>query len=162
HCNLGDVLKSRGCFAESLAAYRRGHELGSRRADWGYPSGQWVRDAERLATLEGQLTAWLQGGFQPRSTAESPGLAAGPKAKRLYAATARLCADAFAADPRLAGLQTVLRYQAVSAAALAAAGQGEDAGKLGGSERRALRRQALTWLRADLAAWSRLFAEGEV
>ena len=36
------------------------------------------------------------------------------------------------------------------------------AGKLDGSERRALRRRALTWLRADLSAWARLFAEGEV
>ena len=36
------------------------------------------------------------------------------------------------------------------------------AGRLGGSERRALRRQALTWLRADLASSARLLAEGEV
>src|SRR5262249_28504105 len=54
------------------------------------------------------------------------------------------------------------RYNAACSAALAAAGKGEDAAKLSGSERRALLRQALTWLRADLAAWSRLFAEGEV
>src|SRR5262249_42586916 len=46
--------------------------------------------------------------------------------------------------------------------ALAAAGQGEDAGQLGNSERLALRRQALTWLRADLALWTRQLASGEI
>src|SRR5262249_58330209 len=79
------------------------------------------------------------------------------------AAAAGFAAEAFAADPKLADdLKAAHRYDAARHAALAAAGQGEDAGKLGGSERRALRRQALTWLRAELAAWSRLFAEGEV
>src|SRR5262249_13214043 len=37
-------------------------------------------------------------------------------------------------------------------AALAAAGQGEGAAGRGGAERAGLRRQALSWLRADLAA----------
>jgi len=29
HCNLGAAREMKGAFAESLAAYRRGHELGS-------------------------------------------------------------------------------------------------------------------------------------
>jgi hypothetical protein len=44
----------------------------------------------------------------------------------------------------------------------ASAGQGEDAGKLTPGERLALRRQALTWLRADLVIWRRQLAQGEV
>jgi hypothetical protein len=39
------------------------------------------------------------------------------------------------------------------AAALAGLGQGRDAGNLSNEARAALRRQALDWLKADLAAW---------
>lgn len=49
HCNLGDVLRQRGQLRESLDAVRRGHELGSKRPDWEYPSAEWVREAEALA-----------------------------------------------------------------------------------------------------------------
>src|SRR5262249_55236693 len=52
------------------------------------------------------------------------------------------------------------RYNAACFAALASAGQGEDAGKLKGGKRVALRRQALTWLHADLTALGRLLASG--
>jgi Flp pilus assembly protein TadD len=33
HCNLGIALARLGRFAESLASLKRGHELGSKRAD---------------------------------------------------------------------------------------------------------------------------------
>src|SRR5262249_27889059 len=76
--------------------------------------------------------------------------------KRLHAAAARLAADAFAADPKLTGdLQQQHRYKAARSAALAAAGQGEDARSLPDKVVPALRRQALTWLRADLAVYTR-------
>jgi hypothetical protein len=39
---------------------------------------------------------------------------------------------------------------------LAGCGQGEDAAQLDDNERTRLRQQALTWLTADLTAWSRL------
>src|SRR5262249_59870885 len=45
------------------------------------------------------------------------------------------------------------------AAALAAAGKGEDARDLTAEQRTKLRKQALDWLRADLAAWTKV-AEG--
>src|SRR5205085_1941739 len=48
------------------------------------------------------------------------------------------------------------RYFAASAAVLAGCGQGKDAVGLDGPRRAALRRQALDWLRADLAGWRRL------
>ena len=51
------------------------------------------------------------------------------------------------------------RYHAACAAALAGCGQGQDAPP--GDEARArLRRRALRWLRADLAAWRRLCEKG--
>jgi hypothetical protein len=48
------------------------------------------------------------------------------------------------------------RTRRARAAALAAAGQGEDAGRLPERVVLTLRRQALRWLRADLAAYTQL------
>ena len=73
--------------------------------------------------------------------------------KQYYASAARLYRDAFASDPRAADdLEAGHRYNAACAAALAAAGQGEDAARLDDNERTRLRKQALDWLKADLAA----------
>jgi hypothetical protein len=66
---------------------------------------------------------------------------------------------ALAADPRAAaGLRAGHRYNAARAAALAAYSVGKAAGAPGDNERARLRRRALDWLRADLAAWCRLLA----
>src|SRR5262245_22073523 len=59
HCNLGQALRSQGRFAEALASLQRGHELGSKRPGWPYPSAQWVRQARPLAALEAKLPAVL-------------------------------------------------------------------------------------------------------
>src|SRR5262249_20834858 len=68
---------------------------------------------------------------------------------------------AFAADAQVANdLSARHRYQAAGAAALAAAGQGSDAGPLDASARRRWRQQALDWLRADLALWRQRLADG--
>src|SRR5262249_54469091 len=47
------------------------------------------------------------------------------------------------------------RYNAACAAAPAGCGQGEDADQLDEQERAPWRRQALDWLRADLAHWTK-------
>jgi hypothetical protein len=79
--------------------------------------------------------------------------------KGTYAASARLYRDAFTSQSRLAAdLRTGLRDNAARAAALVGCGQGKDAAGLDDKERAAWRRQALEWLRADLAFWAR---EGE-
>jgi hypothetical protein len=68
---------------------------------------------------------------------------------------------AFAIQPTLAGdLSQNHCYNAACSAAQA--GVGQNATSLTAMERLALRRQALTWLRADLTAWTRLVAAGEV
>jgi Tfp pilus assembly protein PilF len=54
HCNLGLVLKHQGKLAQALKSLERGHEMGSRRKDWAYPSAQWVQDCRRQ--LEGGKT----------------------------------------------------------------------------------------------------------
>jgi tetratricopeptide (TPR) repeat protein len=74
--------------------------------------------------------------------------------QRRFAASARRFAEALAADPKLADdPSTSYRYTASCCAVLAACGLGSDAVKLDDAERARLRRQALSWLRADLAAW---------
>jgi superkiller protein 3 len=61
HCNLGRVLLKQGHLAEALASRKRGHELGSKRADWKYASAEWVKETETLVRLESQLPAILRG-----------------------------------------------------------------------------------------------------
>jgi hypothetical protein len=76
--------------------------------------------------------------------------------KNHHAAVARWYAEAFAAAPTLAGNEpSAFRYNAACAAALAGSGQGDEATPLGDEQRAHLRRQALDWLRAELAAWRR-------
>jgi tetratricopeptide (TPR) repeat protein len=160
HCNLGEALRAQGRFAEALEAYRRGHALGSKRPGWRdeYKSEEWVGQCERLVELDRKLPAVLAGQAEPAGAAEQLALAQlCQEYKRLYAAAARFYAGAFAADPRLAAdLCEQPRYGAACSAALAAAGQGEDARHLPDKVQRALRRQALRWLRDDLALYAKL------
>jgi serine/threonine-protein kinase len=162
HCSLGHLLRQQGRFEESLASFRGGHELGSKRPGWRYPSAQWVRDAERLVALDRKLSAVLKGQGQPADAAERLAFAQlCQQYKKLPRAAARFYADAFAAEPKLAAdLNARHRYHAARSAALASTGQGEDAVKLAHEERARLRQQALDWLRADLAAWSKKAGEG--
>src|SRR5262249_47388576 len=160
--NLGAALHGQGKFEEARKAFRRAAAL--------YPDGsllrqqsqQAIQEVERLIELDALLADVLAGKAQPASPPERLRLAALARQpyRACYATAAALYADAFAAQPRLATAPH--RYDAACAAALAGTGQGKDAAKLGGSQRLALRRQALTWLRADLTSWSRLFAQGEV
>jgi tetratricopeptide (TPR) repeat protein len=157
HCNLGLALQRQGQFADAIACLKRGHELGSKGPRWPYPSADWLKQAERLATLDNRLPAVLQGKDKPADAAEGLAFAQLCRIKKRYAAAARLHADAFADDAKLADdLGAAHRYNAACAAALAAAGQGADAEKLDDGERARLRRQALKWLTADLEAYARL------
>jgi serine/threonine protein kinase/Flp pilus assembly protein TadD len=151
HCSLGLVLSRQGNFAPALAALKQGHELGSRRPDWLYPSATWVEKCQRLVELDGQLPAVLKAEAQPADAAEWSEYAHVCYYKKLYVASARLRTSAFTADPKLADdVEGSHRYDAACAAALAAAGQGADAGPLDAQERTGWRKQALEWLRADL------------
>jgi hypothetical protein len=73
---------------------------------------------------------------------------------RRYCLATRLYADSFTAQPALADLASDPHHNAAVAAAQAGCGEGIDTGKLGESEKARLRRQALAWLRTDLALWS--------
>jgi tetratricopeptide (TPR) repeat protein len=113
-----------------------------------------LRQCEQMIVLEKRLAAIEEGEAKPVDAAELIGLVQLCQLKKRHVAAARLCADAFVADPELAAdLNQQHRYNAACSAALAAAGQGEDAANLDDKERVRLRRQALDWLRADLALW---------
>jgi tetratricopeptide (TPR) repeat protein len=158
HCNLGRVLVRQGRFSEALASLRRGHELGTKTPGWSYPSAEWVRQCEHLLALDEKLSAILKGEAQPADAAWR--LALGQlcqQYKHRHAAAARFYYDAFEAEPKLANdLVKQYRYNAACSAALAAAGKGEDAKDLPNKVVVMLRRQALDWLRADLAAYTKL------
>jgi serine/threonine-protein kinase len=157
-CNLGHALSQQGEFRAGLDALRRGHALGTREARWSYPSAEWVKDGERWLALDEKLPAILRGEAAPGDAREQIGLASlCVNHRKCYAAAARFYAGAFQAQPELAGdLPSGNRYNAACAAALAAAGQGQDAAKLTMKERAELRRQAFDWLQADLDSSSKL------
>ena len=135
-----------------MAAFQRGHELGTKRPGWAYPSAEWVRQTENMAAMESKLPAFLRGEFQPKDAAERLGLAGVCQAKKQHAAAMNLYAEAFAVDAKLADdLKAGHRYDAACFAARAAAGQGKNPAKLDNKERARLRQQALDWLSADLA-----------
>jgi serine/threonine-protein kinase len=162
HCNLGVVLKQQSRFAEALAAFRRGHELGTKQDGWRYPSATWVQQVRPLAELELRVLAILKGEAKAKHPSELLRLARFSFVKKKApAAAARLYADAFRAEPELADdLDAGDRFTAAKAAALAGCGQAEDTAQLGEADRTRLRRQALDWLRADFKAWREVLVKG--
>jgi serine/threonine-protein kinase len=149
-------------FREALEAFRRGHELGSKNPRWPFPSDRWVRECERLAELDGQLPGVLAGETTPASPGERVELARLCSFRCLQRAAARFYKEAFDAEPKLANdLGGAHRYSAACAAALAGCGQGKDAADLDDAERARWRRQALEWIRLDLAWWGKALDGGK-
>jgi len=162
HCNLGRKLGEQRDYAASLAELRKGHELGSKRPGWGYPSAQWVANAERLAALAERLPAVLRNEDRPKNAAEQLDFAQMAYDGMQFASSARLFANALAADPKLGDdRQAWHRYNAACAAALAAAGQGTDDPRPTDTARATLRQQALDWLTAERDAWAKLLETGK-
>ncbi len=81
--------------------------------------------------------------------------------KKLYAAKLRFRSRALDDNPKLGeSRRAQLRYNSACSALLVAAGQGNDTVALNESAKSELRRRALGWLRAEAAAWSRVFESG--
>jgi serine/threonine-protein kinase len=152
HCNLGHALRDQGYFAEALEALKRGHEIGSRRADWRYPLAGWVSDCQRLLQLDARLSAILKGEAQPTDALDPLQLAdLCLRYKKRYRDAVRFYSEAFTDSPHLTPMQQApFHYAAACAAVLAAVGQGMDADKLDAKEKTRLRQQALAWLRENL------------
>jgi Flp pilus assembly protein TadD len=154
HCNLGIALWKQGEFAQALIALEHGHELGSRREDWRYPSAQWVRACRRRIELDARLPAFLRGEAQPADANECVEYAQICYEKRRYVASARFFVQALSADPKPVGdPERDPRFQAACAAALAGYGRGSDADQLDAKELVRWREQALQWLQVELQAY---------
>jgi tetratricopeptide (TPR) repeat protein len=158
YANLGVVLRDQKKLGEAVAAFRRADQL--------LPNHPAICDnlrrVEGLLRLEQKLTACLAGKERPGTPREGVALGAfcGHFRERYHAALG-FYTDAFRADPTLADdLQAGHRYNAARCAALAAAGRGQDADALAERERPELRRQAGTWLGADLEAWRLRILDG--
>jgi tetratricopeptide (TPR) repeat protein len=161
HGALGQALLQQGRYAEAKDASARALALLPEKHPLRARVSRQVQDCERLLKLEERLPRLLRGEDQAGSARECLDLMRMCQAKRLHAAAARFAAEAFAADPKLASNPPPgLRYNAACSAALAAAGQGEDAAKLEDAARAKLRGQALDWLKADVSAWGQLLDSG--
>jgi serine/threonine-protein kinase len=161
HAALADALLRSGRFAEARTAVRRGLDVLPAKEPRRPALREKLELCERLLALDARLPALLRG-------KERPGAAELLELGRLCLdygrphAAAGLYALAFAARPALAdALATGNRYNAACAAARAGAGEGPDQARLGRPERAGLRRQALVWLRADLALRTRLQKGGK-
>jgi eukaryotic-like serine/threonine-protein kinase len=161
HCNLGGVLTAKGDYVEALIEFRRGHELGSHKPGWRYPSAVWVRKAERRIELEELLPGVLSDKAKPKDAAEAAELAQLSALKQLHGASARLWKEAFQEQVALAEDRSVVnRWNAACEAALAGCGQGKDMPPLDDDARARWRGQALDWLNAELAAETKLYNSG--
>jgi serine/threonine protein kinase len=114
----------------------------------------------RFAALDARLAAMLKG-EAPKDNAERLALAQRAYDTQVYATATRLWAGALEADPKLADdRQAQHRYNAACAAALAGCGKGTDDPPPDDTSKVKLRRQALDWLNAELAAWSKILESG--
>jgi hypothetical protein len=155
----------------AMAQYQSGEREKARRTlasavidhDWrtasAFPREIWIyhvlrREAE--AMLFPNLSAFLEGTYQPADQCERLAFVGAAQSNGLACASARLYADAFAAEPWLADDPVLARrYYAACMAAVAGCGRGKDALYLDDEERSRLRDQARQWLRAELAAWGK-------
>jgi serine/threonine-protein kinase len=146
----GRQQEARQMLAEALEGYDWGETQAGEVADWIYHVLR--REAEEL--IVANLAAFLRGQYQPQENKERLELIQASHFRKRYVAAARLYAEMFAAEPKLADDRKKWhRANAACAAALAGCGQGEDAKTLDDKERAHLRQQALDWLRADMKAF---------
>jgi eukaryotic-like serine/threonine-protein kinase len=162
HCNLGLTLREQGKFGEALAALRIGDKLSKAQPKWGNPSADWIRQCETLLEYDRKLPAVLQGDV-PANAGERFLYAEVCKYRGLHVSAVSLYRQAFTASPQVENTANgIARYHAACSAGLAASGTGEDASRLSDPARADLRRQALLWLRAELAHWTKRSAGNAV
>jgi tetratricopeptide (TPR) repeat protein len=164
HFRLGDALLAQGAFAEAVVTFHQAKRLRTPADDEldPLPWDERIRDSIRYLELDATLTAVGGGKLKVTDPTEQAALARFCLQQKNRPLTAvRLYTDAFAADGKLADHLTAgHRFSAARAAALVGAGKGQDAGKSDARERERMRRQALEWLKADLALWTRQLDEG--
>ncbi len=161
HGALGLALLEKGRYAEAKAASVRALVLLPQRHRLRAVISKVVKGCERFLKWQERLPRLLDGADKAGSAREWLEVVYVCQHKGMHAGAARFATQAFALDPKLADdLQAGRRYNAACHAALAAAGKGEDAARLDDAAKAKLRRQALDWLKADLAVLTRLRDSG--
>jgi serine/threonine-protein kinase len=158
---LGATLRGLGRYGEAIDLYR---SLREKVRDNPRLHARVVADlsvAERQAAQVAQLPSVLRGDVKPKSAAEGLDFALLAYHARQYGLSARLYAESFRVDGRLAwDMQAEYRYTAARAAALAAADKGSAEPALDEPGKAKLRLQALDWLRAEFSCVTTLFQTG--
>jgi serine/threonine-protein kinase len=161
---LALALLEMGEFTKCLDRLREGQARLTPRDPRAETFRQLVALAERFTTLERKLPAALDGPERPTAALDLTVLGhicARGKQRRHAAAGARCFADAFDREPRLAGdVAQTNRSTAAALAVLAGTGRSLDSEALDSEARTRLRRQALAWLRADLALFGKYAGGG--
>ncbi|HEY7308480.1 MAG TPA: protein kinase [Gemmataceae bacterium] len=139
HFDLAHALRRNGQMADALIAYRECQQLGGKTG---------LHAPERWAMLERQLPGGANSKVESTDVDELLALADLSLFKLRSPTAARCYAAALTAKPQLTGE----RYNAARAAALAGTNADKEATALTEPERAAWRKQALDWLRAELAA----------
>ena len=111
-----------------------------------------AKQAQRFVGLDAKLAGILDGSVKPATPLEQLEYAWLCRLKGLYGASARLYSDAFRVHPAPPSSEQC--YRAIRVAVLAGCGHEKDAPELDAVERARWRKQALDWLRADLAFWT--------
>jgi tetratricopeptide (TPR) repeat protein len=173
----GSTIEARKTLAAVIRAFDWDEPRAGSQSDLTTACVNHVLRREAEAMILPNLPAFLQGKYQPQENEERIALLGICQSRALYRAAARLYADVFAADPRLADSMTAechhfairaygdpsdpirafnaaCRYLAARCAALAGCGLGKDGDKLSEVERTRWRKQAREWLQADLAMWA--------
>jgi tetratricopeptide (TPR) repeat protein len=153
HFRLGDALLAQGAFAEALAVFHQAKRLRTPVDDKfdPLPWDERIRESTRWLELDATLAAVQRGKLKVTDATEQTALARFCLQQKNQPLTAvRLYREAFDADQKLASdLTAGHRYSAAGAAARAAGQEKEP------KEQAGWRKQALEWLRADLAAWTK-------
>jgi serine/threonine protein kinase/Flp pilus assembly protein TadD len=156
---LAEIARARGQVAEAEAFEHEAERLRP-----GSVSELGLRPAEQVARLGARLPEWLRGKARPTDALELTVLGyTAAHHQWSFDAVARLFAKSFADRPDWAEATVDFaadrpRYFAACCAAQASLGRGDGAG-LNLQERMQRRRQALAWLRQELAYWDRQMAE---
>jgi tetratricopeptide (TPR) repeat protein len=158
---LGATLRRIGRYGEAIDLYRRLLEQVRDNPRLHPRVAAELAGAERQAALARRLPAVLRGDDNPKDAAEGLDFALLAYHARRFGPSARLSAESFRVDPKLADdMAAQYRYMAACSAALAAAGKGSAGPPLDEPAKARWRRQALDWLRADLACGTRLVQTG--
>jgi tetratricopeptide (TPR) repeat protein len=158
HFHLGKAFEAAGQFSEALAEFTRAIDLSSKDPDARTEYSKALADCRKLLELNtNRIPALLRGDLKSKDAAEGIELAELAYYTKHYPLSAQLYANALKSDPKRAeDLEHGARYNAACAAALAGCGSGSDSSLPDDAAKAEFRKQARAYLRADLAAWSKL------